>query len=1088
MKLKTLISLTLLTGLNVWSQTVNITNITKAATVKNSDSVLGVTSSGTRLLTIDQVLGAGSNATLSGTVTAKSFSGDGAGLTNLNAATALSGAALEKLLPPNLNATVCNWYVDSKRGADTNSGTNASSPLLTVGALLAKTIVAGQTIGLARGSTWREQLTVPTSNITVVPYGVGAPMLFDCSEPITAGSWSKLGGATYTYQASVGIYADPSVTWVSTWEDNTRLLRATNLAECDLRPGYYFPSSDAGSGLTTITLSVHASDNSNPGSNGKIYEYSKRQFGFDSFAVTGTAVSDIWTRRNLHNDGSFRLGAGGSATNCVVLEGTKHNAYSRANTKHYNCYGTNLYYTISGSSVWIYNDNLTNGDKVLYRNCGAAMTTFVGGASVGGFAGHATQWGAEASYIDCWTTNCNTGFDIGSMTNGIALRCSVSTADYRGIATYTSNMLIDACSITMTTNANGRAVNADVPNVCALTVRNSTITGSSVVGGNVIRMIVAGSSVNIVNNVLVGDNILLALTDCTVYARSNNFAGASRYYYISGVWGVNSDFNTFSGVTTGNKFHLGSTDLTLIQYRAATGQDNGYAFPVGFAAGTNGQFSVGSNGSVTASSYYGSAVGLTNLATLAGFQPSKTKLIIEGDSLSASVNCYPYPLLAATGSNNWAFFTNSAIAGNNLGNLESRWFSNIAPLAPGPGTNCILSVWIGANDYTEELMPQGWAVYCNSLSNYWIRAQASNMTVVAFTLFPRLAYSGESVISISNLVQINNFIRTCGIPNYIVDTGAMFPNNRGPDFSDGTHIVPAAQKRLAEEWRTVLSTPAHDAIRYNPQIGTNYAFYDQTGTPIAKIGFNGTAIDANGGVAARGGLYLYTPSGVRYQVTLDANGNLTNSWSPESGSGTIALVRSTGSNIDANTNVLRLAITNSIHNCIVVAAHTRSGGYVTGVTDSLGNTYTRLSSVTNAFISTLYYATNCLAGSNLVSAALSDPVTFQSMGLAEFSGVRIASPVDVTTSATGLGGAAPFPINSGSMTTTANGDLILGVWQSPVGVGTLQSGFAALFGGGNPYIKMSYKIQTLAGPVFFSVTNNTSSEQYQIMAASLQHQ
>jgi len=476
----------------------------------------------------------------------------------------------------------------------------------------------------------------------------------------------------------------------------------------------------------------------------------------------------------------------------------------------------------------------------------------------------------------------------------------------------------------------------------------------------------------------------------------------------------------------------------------------------------------------------------TNSPTLAGFTPAKTKLIIEGDSLSASGNCYPYPLLAMTGTNAWAFFTNSAIAGNNLANLESRWFTKIAPLAPGPGTNCIFSVWVGANDYTEELLPQGWPAYCNALSNYWIRAQASNMVVVAFTLFPRLAYSGESPISISNLVQINQFIRSCGIPDYVVDTGALSPNNRGPDFSDGTHIVPTAQKRVAQEWMTVLSTPDHSAVRYNPQVGTNYAWWAQNGSPIARIGYKDTAVDAYGGVAARGGLFLFTPGGVRYQVTVDANGVLTNNWSPEPGTGVIALVKATGANVDASTNILRLSITNVLHNCIVVASHSRSGGAVSGVTDTLGNTYTKLVADTNSFINTIYYATNCAAGSNMVSVALVSATTFQSLAVAEFSGVSLYLPADVTSTATGLGGTAPFAINSGAMTTTANGDLILGMWQSTAASGTLQSGYTALAPGN--YYKFSYAIQALNGSTFFSVTNNTSAEQYQIMAGALKHQ
>ena len=52
--------------------------------------------------------------------------------------------------------------------------------------------------------------------------------------------------------------------------------------------------------------------------------------------------------------------------------------------------------------------------------------------------------------------------------------------------------------------------------------------------------------------------------------------------------------------------------------------------------------------------------------------------------------------------------------------------------------------------------------------------------------------------------------------------------------------------------------------------------------------------------------------------------------------------------------------------------------------------------------------------------------------------------------------------------------------------GTLQSGFTAL--APFNYYKFSYAVQSLNGSTFFSVTNNTSNEQYQILAGALKHQ
>ncbi|HVX66117.1 MAG TPA: hypothetical protein VHA11_05935, partial [Bryobacteraceae bacterium] len=85
------------------------------------------------------------------------------------------------------------WYVDSVLGDDANSGTGPQSALRTIAALEAR-IAEGDRVGLARGSAWREQFTLPAGRVEVVAYGTGAKPLLDCSDPVGAEAWSQAPG------------------------------------------------------------------------------------------------------------------------------------------------------------------------------------------------------------------------------------------------------------------------------------------------------------------------------------------------------------------------------------------------------------------------------------------------------------------------------------------------------------------------------------------------------------------------------------------------------------------------------------------------------------------------------------------------------------------------------------------------------------------------------------------------------------------------------------------------------------------------------------------------------------------------------
>lgn len=114
-------------------------------------------------------------------------------------------------------SATADWFVDSVRGNDANSGQNIDHPFKTIARLLASPIASGQTIALKAGGHWRETLTVPAANITVTSYGRGRKPLLDASDVVNPGLWSKAPGTANVYQVSVPIDADPNITWVNTW-------------------------------------------------------------------------------------------------------------------------------------------------------------------------------------------------------------------------------------------------------------------------------------------------------------------------------------------------------------------------------------------------------------------------------------------------------------------------------------------------------------------------------------------------------------------------------------------------------------------------------------------------------------------------------------------------------------------------------------------------------------------------------------------------------------------------------------------------------------------------------------------------------
>ena len=140
----------------------------------------------------------------------------------------------------------------------------------------------------------------------------------------------------------------------------------------------------------------------------------------------------------------------------------------------------------------------------------------------------------------------------------------------------------------------------------------------------------------------------------------------------------------------------------------------------------------------------------------------------------------------------------------------------------------------------------------------------------------------------------------------------------------------------------------------------------------------------------------------------------------------IALIQQ--GSVDAGTQAsatLAFTSANTAGNFIAVAVRAAGGSQVITITDSRGNQYRRASqfNVTqdNASLA-LYYAENVAGGANTVRVTLGQSATLR-FSILEYAGVAKSNALDGTAAAQG---SSTSP-NSGSATTTANGDLLIGV-------------------------------------------------------------
>lgn len=286
-----------------------------------------------------------------------------------------------------------DYYVDSVNGDDGNDGASPETALKTIGALPA--LQPGDRIGLARGSHWREQLTITVDNVTVEAYGTGDKPLLDCSDIVTG--WAKTEGQTNIYEVQITPeWGDANE--LTAYEDDEYLQYVASTALCDSTPGSYTLSGTSG----TVTLYIHPFDSTDPTTDGKRYEYAHRTHGISSYDATGVRVRGVAARRNLHNGGALRVGVNGRLDDCLVPQAGKYGILCRDGSVINNCTVHDTYTPLEAVTMGIHPfDPAPQGRGVTITGCTVAPSVA------------RQRYGKNLSGI---TVHASVGTDMGSLT------------------------------------------------------------------------------------------------------------------------------------------------------------------------------------------------------------------------------------------------------------------------------------------------------------------------------------------------------------------------------------------------------------------------------------------------------------------------------------------------------------------------------------------------------------------------------------------------------------------------------------------------------------------------------------------------
>lgn len=421
-----------------------------------------------------------------------------------------------------------DWFVDSRFGSDDNAGTNMLEPLSSIAALQTKGVQSGQVIGLARGSWWREQLTIPVSGVSVIAYGEGERPLLDCSDTVT-NAWDQLDGTNNVYQTTcyipdVGALAN----FVSVWVDSHRLERARTVAECGSKPRSYTVSSDIS---RTFTLYINLGEGQNPAAH--LVEYSSRLYGIDGrvyAGVTNTYLKGLWTRRNYCNNGSLVFT--GIAEDCVASEGSKHNVLSGPGSILRRVVANEAYYPDAGI-LFVFNADRPTYQPMTYEDCVAMVSSNSPASPISGWYGHPNYGGnfGTVTYRRCVGFGLQYGI-LSVATNTQAINCAITNRPDGIAAIVASGPLTIENSI----------LHSDSQHAIVINDKYLMLSGSLIAGRCAYGVVNQGLGVSAVGNTFANPHTAIHSLAQPLSLYSNSFLGA-RSVSITSTNFYEADYN-----------------------------------------------------------------------------------------------------------------------------------------------------------------------------------------------------------------------------------------------------------------------------------------------------------------------------------------------------------------------------------------------------------------------------------------------------------------------------------------------------------------------------------------------------------------
>lgn len=188
----------------------------------------------------------------------------------------------------------------------------------------------GQNTAFVADSDWLEMAKPNAAVRRLIAVGSGTPPVLDGADVLSPGAFAlsaHADAAGVVYEITLS--RDPNGVYVSgdtymLWENDAWLIRKTSVAACAAQAGtFYLPQPNA---LSSPSLAyVHPFGSTNPTSDGKTYEATKRAALLEFAGLSNVIVEGIHVTRGMSAYGCLAGGLGTTLRRVLMSKGGKHN-------------------------------------------------------------------------------------------------------------------------------------------------------------------------------------------------------------------------------------------------------------------------------------------------------------------------------------------------------------------------------------------------------------------------------------------------------------------------------------------------------------------------------------------------------------------------------------------------------------------------------------------------------------------------------------------------------------------------------------------------------------------------------------------